>query len=92
MWLTYVLSLFLCYFIHVYVCACMHHHRGLLTGLGCDLSEHEVLVLGRCFSEREQSEADLGLMLAVVQDFLKKKRFDEIPDMARVFAHRDRHK
>ncbi|XP_037644734.1 EF-hand domain-containing family member C2 [Sebastes umbrosus] len=66
--------------------------RGLLTGLDCDLSEHEVLVLGRCFSEREQPEADLGLMLAVAQDFLKKKRFDELPDMARVFAYRDRQK
>ncbi|KAI3356550.1 hypothetical protein L3Q82_017230, partial [Scortum barcoo] len=66
--------------------------RGLLTGLGCGLSEHEVLVLGRRFSEREQPEVDVGLMLAVAQDFLKKRNFEELPAMARAFAHHDRHK
>uniref|UniRef100_A0A8C4HZ87 EF-hand domain-containing family member C2 n=1 Tax=Dicentrarchus labrax TaxID=13489 RepID=A0A8C4HZ87_DICLA len=66
--------------------------RALLMGLDCGLSEHEVLVLGRCFSEREQPEVDAGLMLAVAQDFLKKKHFEELPDMARAFAHHDRHK
>lgn len=73
------------------VCACMHH-RGLMMGLDCGLCEHEVLVLGRCFSEREQPEVDVGLMLAVAQDFLKKKHFEELPDMARAFTHHDRHK
>uniref|UniRef100_UPI0037E72337 EF-hand domain-containing family member C2 n=1 Tax=Semicossyphus pulcher TaxID=241346 RepID=UPI0037E72337 len=67
--------------------------RGMLTGLDCGLSEHEVLVLARCFSERtEQPEVDVGLMLAVAQDFLKKKRFDDLTAMARAFAHQDRHK
>ncbi|XP_067460234.1 EF-hand domain-containing family member C2 [Thunnus thynnus] len=66
--------------------------RGLLMGLECGLSEHEVLVLGRCFSVREQPEVDVGLMLAVAQDFLKKKHFEELPDMARAFIHHDRHK
>ncbi|XP_041663505.1 EF-hand domain-containing family member C2 [Cheilinus undulatus] len=67
--------------------------RGLLAGLDCSLSEHEVLVLGRSFSKCvERPEADLGLMLAVAQDFLKKKPFDELPAMARVFTHQDRHK
>uniref|UniRef100_A0A8C2Z3N1 EF-hand domain-containing family member C2 n=1 Tax=Cyclopterus lumpus TaxID=8103 RepID=A0A8C2Z3N1_CYCLU len=66
--------------------------RGLLTGLGCGLSEHEVLVLGRNFSERKQPEADVGLMLAVAQDFLKKKHFVEFPDMDRAFTYRDQHK
>ncbi|KAM6979323.1 EF-hand domain-containing family member C2 [Tautogolabrus adspersus] len=67
--------------------------RGLLTGLNCGLSEHEVLVLGRSFSERvERPAADVGLMLAVAQDFLKKKPFDELPAMARAFTHQDRHK
>lgn len=66
--------------------------RGLLTGLGCGLSEHEVLVLGRSFSEREQPEADVGLMLAVAQDYLKKKHFEEFPDMDRAFTYRDQHK
>ncbi|XP_054471819.1 EF-hand domain-containing family member C2 [Anoplopoma fimbria] len=66
--------------------------RGLLMGLDCGLTEHEVLVLGRSFSEREQPEADVGLMLAVAQDFLKKKHFEEFSDMDRAFTHRDRHK
>ncbi|XP_070694381.1 EF-hand domain-containing family member C2 [Pempheris klunzingeri] len=67
--------------------------RGLLLmDLGCGLSEHEVLVLGRCFSEREQPEANVGLMLAVAQDFLKKKHFEEFPDMARAFTYHDRRK
>ncbi|XP_070771058.1 EF-hand domain-containing family member C2 [Enoplosus armatus] len=66
--------------------------RGLLMGLDCGLCEHEVLVLGRCFSEREQPEVDTGLMLAVAQDFLKKKHFEELPEMARAFTHHDRHK
>ncbi|XP_075960506.1 EF-hand domain-containing family member C2 [Anarhichas minor] len=63
--------------------------RGLLTGLDCGLSEHEVLVLGRSFSEREQPEADVGLMLAVAQDFLKKKPFEEFPDLDKAFTSRD---
>uniref|UniRef100_A0A7N6AET4 EF-hand domain-containing family member C2 n=1 Tax=Anabas testudineus TaxID=64144 RepID=A0A7N6AET4_ANATE len=51
--------------------------RGLLLGLDCGLSEHEVLVLGRQFSVREDPEADMGLMLAVAQDILRKKQFEE---------------
>lgn len=61
-------------------------------GLDCSLSEHEVLVLGRHFSEHKQPEVDVGLMLAVAQDLLKKKSFEEFPDMARAFTYHDRHK
>lgn len=68
------------------------HHRGLLMGLECELSEHEVLVLGRRFSEHLQPEVDVGLMLAVAQDYLRKKPFDQFADMARAFAHLDRKK
>lgn len=85
------ISVFEFYFLYVYLCVCMHH-RGLLVGLDCGLSDHEVLVLGRCFSEREQPEVDVGLMLAVAQDFLKKKHFEKLPEMARAFTHQDRHK
>ena len=59
-------------------------------GLDCGLSEHEVLVLGRCFSQRKQPEVDVGLMLAVAQDFLKRKPFEEFPTLARRFAYHDR--
>uniref|UniRef100_A0A3Q1EY84 EF-hand domain-containing family member C2 n=1 Tax=Acanthochromis polyacanthus TaxID=80966 RepID=A0A3Q1EY84_9TELE len=65
--------------------------RNLLMDLDCGLSEHEVLVLCRRFSERTQPDVDAGLMLAVAQDFLRKKHFEEIPDMAKAFTHRDRH-
>ena len=64
--------------------------RGLLVGMECGLSEHEVMMLGRCFSVREQPEADVGSMLAVAQDYLKKKHFEKFPDMARAFVQEDR--
>ncbi|XP_068429374.1 EF-hand domain-containing family member C2 [Clinocottus analis] len=66
--------------------------RGLLTGLGCGLSEHEVRVLGRSFSEREEPAADVGLMLAVAQDFLKKNHFQEFLEMDRAFTYCDQYK
>ncbi|XP_040004665.1 EF-hand domain-containing family member C2 [Xiphias gladius] len=66
--------------------------RGLLMGLDCRLSEHEVLALGRHLSEREQPDVDVGLMLAVAQDLLRKKYFEELPGMARAFTYHDRHK
>lgn len=72
-------------------CVCTHC-RGLLMGLDCGLSEHEVLALGRSISECEQPEVDVGLMLAVAQDILKKKHFDELSHLARAFTYQDRHK
>ncbi|XP_041856758.1 EF-hand domain-containing family member C2 [Melanotaenia boesemani] len=66
--------------------------RGLLMGLDCGLSEHEILVLGRCFSENKQPEVDVGLMLAVAQDILKRKHFEKFPEMVKVFSHHDRRK
>ncbi|KAK5860609.1 hypothetical protein PBY51_022072 [Eleginops maclovinus] len=66
--------------------------RSLLSGLDCGLSKHEVLVLARCFSLSEQPEADVGLMLAVAQDILKKKQFEDLPHMAKNLRHSDRHK
>uniref|UniRef100_A0A672IEE7 EF-hand domain (C-terminal) containing 2 n=1 Tax=Salarias fasciatus TaxID=181472 RepID=A0A672IEE7_SALFA len=61
----------------------------LLTGLDCGLSEHEVLVLGRGFWERPQPEPDLGLMLAVAQDLLRKNHFEQFPHLVREFTHQD---
>lgn len=61
-------------------------------GLDCGLSEHEVLVLARCYSEWQEPELDVSLMLAVAQDFLRKNHFEKLPDMAKAFAHRDRQK
>ncbi|KAM9709843.1 EF-hand domain-containing family member C2 [Menidia menidia] len=66
--------------------------RSLLMGLDCGLSEHEVLVLGRCFSESRQPAADVGLMLAVAQDFLKRKNFEEFANLARRFVYHDKNR
>uniref|UniRef100_A0A671QVC3 EF-hand domain-containing family member C2 n=1 Tax=Sinocyclocheilus anshuiensis TaxID=1608454 RepID=A0A671QVC3_9TELE len=51
--------------------------RTLLAEMDIHLSEHEIITLGRTYSVREQSEVDLDLMLAVVQDQLKKKNFEK---------------
>ncbi|XP_034042598.1 EF-hand domain-containing family member C2 [Thalassophryne amazonica] len=73
-------------------CSCFISYesfRGLLTSADCGLSEHEAVALGRCFSEPEQPEVDVGLMLAVAQDFLRKRDFDKFPEMTRAFKHQD---
>lgn len=66
--------------------------RALLLGLDCGLSDHEVLVLGRQFSEHEEPEVDVSLMLAVAQDLLRKKPFEEFPELSRAFSYHDRHR
>ncbi|XP_061679730.1 EF-hand domain-containing family member C2, partial [Syngnathoides biaculeatus] len=63
--------------------------RSLQTATDCGLSEHEVLVLARSFAERRRPREDVGLTLAAAQHVLKKKNFDRLPDMRRVFQHRD---
>ncbi|XP_034429183.1 EF-hand domain-containing family member C2 [Hippoglossus hippoglossus] len=65
---------------------------GLLVKLDCDLSEHEMLVLGRTFCVHEQPEADGRLMLAVIQDLLRKKNFDAFSEMTNSLVYRDRQK
>ncbi|XP_062258095.1 EF-hand domain-containing family member C2 [Platichthys flesus] len=65
---------------------------GLLMKLSCDLSEHEMLVLGRRFCVHEQPEEDGRLMLAVVQDLLMKKNFDAFSEMTSSLEYRDRQK
>ncbi|KAG7502356.1 hypothetical protein JOB18_018105 [Solea senegalensis] len=69
-----------------------HCFRNLLLGLDCGLSEHEVLVLGRSVRECDQSEDDVALVLAVVQDLLRKKLFEDFHHMTRACTHRDRHR
>lgn len=54
------------------------------------MSEHEIMTLGRTYSVREQPEMDVGLMLAVAQDQLKKKHFENFSDMVHAFTHEDR--
>ncbi|XP_062861743.1 EF-hand domain-containing family member C2 [Trichomycterus rosablanca] len=63
--------------------------RSLLTDLNCQLSEHEIMVLGRTYLVREQPELDVGLMLAIAQNYLRKKQFENFSDMLRAFTHED---
>lgn len=58
--------------------------------MGGQLSEHEIMTLGRTYSLQEQPEMDVGLMLAVAQDQLKKKHFEYFSDMVQAFTHEDR--
>ncbi|XP_056610503.1 EF-hand domain-containing family member C2 [Triplophysa dalaica] len=64
--------------------------RTLLADMGGQLSEHEIMTLGRTYSLQEQPEMDVGLMLAVAQDQLKKKHFEYFSDMVQAFTHEDR--
>ncbi|MCJ8732529.1 hypothetical protein PDJAM_G00212430 [Pangasius djambal] len=64
--------------------------RSLLADMDGQLSEHEIMMLGRTYSVREQSELDVGLMLAIAQDHLRKKQFESFSDMLRAFTHEDR--
>lgn len=63
-----------------------------MVATDCGLSEHEIMTLGRTYSEREQPEADLGMMLAVAQDQLRRKHFEAFADMVRAFVHEDRNR
>ncbi|KAJ8350395.1 hypothetical protein SKAU_G00255250 [Synaphobranchus kaupii] len=64
--------------------------RRLLEGADCQLSDHEIMTLGRSYSVPEQREADLGLMLSLAQERLKKSHFESFSDMAKVFLYEDR--
>ncbi|XP_055071584.2 EF-hand domain-containing family member C2 [Misgurnus anguillicaudatus] len=64
--------------------------RTVLADIDGQLSEHEIMTLGRTYSVREQPEVDVGLMLAVAQDHLKKKQFEKFSDMVQTFTHEDR--
>lgn len=65
-------------------------YRSLLADLDSQLSEHEIMTLGRTYSVREQPELDIGFLLAIAQDHLRKKQFEGFPDMLQAFTHEDR--
>ncbi|KAG9349598.1 hypothetical protein JZ751_028046 [Albula glossodonta] len=64
--------------------------RKVLEGAECQLSEHEIVTLGRSYSVREQMELDLGLLLSMAQERLKKSHFESFPDMTKAFLYEDR--
>jgi len=61
-----------------------------LADMDIQLSEHEIMTLGRNYSVQKQPEVNVGLMLAMAQDQLKKKSFENFSDMIRAFTHEDR--
>lgn len=65
-------------------------YRSLLADMDSQLSEHEIMTLGRTYSVREQPELDVGLLLAIAQTHLRKKQFESFSDMLQVFTHEDR--
>ncbi|XP_036395881.1 EF-hand domain-containing family member C2, partial [Megalops cyprinoides] len=64
--------------------------RSLLAGEDFQLSEHEIRTLARSYAVQEQRETDLGLMLAMAQEQLKKNHFESFADMTKAFVHEDR--
>ncbi|XP_064167087.1 EF-hand domain-containing family member C2 [Anguilla rostrata] len=64
--------------------------RRLLAGAGCQLSDHEVMTLGRSYAVREQRELGLGLMLSLAQERLKKSHFESFSEMSNAFVYEDR--
>ncbi|XP_068772171.1 EF-hand domain-containing family member C2 isoform X8 [Struthio camelus] len=56
------------------------------------LSEHEIMTLGRCYSMRDDSEMDVHFLLAVAQEQLKKKSFENFGQLSAVFVFNDRKK
>ncbi|KAJ8383515.1 hypothetical protein AAFF_G00219650 [Aldrovandia affinis] len=74
--------------------------RRLLDGADCQLSEHEILALGRRYSAAECREeaarrrrSDPGLRqqaAAVTQERLKKSQYESFSDMAKAFLEEDR--
>nr|XP_023656606.1 EF-hand domain-containing family member C2 [Paramormyrops kingsleyae] len=67
--------------------------RDLLLEAGCQLSEHEILTLGRCYRmpAPAPSHSDLNLALGAAQETLRKKHFEDFPEMTSAFLHEDRH-
>ncbi|XP_011487801.1 EF-hand domain-containing family member C2 isoform X2 [Oryzias latipes] len=63
--------------------------RNMLMDLDCGLVDHEVLVLGRTFSEQQQPEDDVALMLAVAQDTLRRKLYDDFQSLTLAFNKQD---
>ncbi|XP_063811697.1 EF-hand domain-containing family member C2 isoform X1 [Pseudophryne corroboree] len=54
------------------------------------LTEHEIMTVGRYYSIREKPEVDLGLLMAVAQEQLKKKSFENFGKLSDAFVYNDR--
>ncbi|KAG2457061.1 EFHC2 protein, partial [Polypterus senegalus] len=54
------------------------------------LSEHEIMTVGRHYSSREQREIDIKFLLAMAQEQLRRKGFEDFPRLLNYFIHKDK--
>ncbi|XP_041127668.1 EF-hand domain-containing family member C2-like [Polyodon spathula] len=67
--------------------------RNLLTELAeGQLSEHEIMTVGRHYSIQEQHETATDLLVSVAQEQLRKKTFESFLELSNFFVHNDRKK
>ncbi|NXS53837.1 EFHC2 protein, partial [Brachypteracias leptosomus] len=67
--------------------------RGLIVSITAGaFSEHEMLTLGRYYSVKDEYEVDHHFLLAVTQEQLKKKSFEDFEQLSAVFLYNDREK
>lgn len=62
--------------------------RNILTSVG-GLSEHEIMTVGRHYAHREPAEVDSVLLLAVAQEKLKKKNFEDFARLQDAMVYED---
>ncbi|XP_069492602.1 EF-hand domain-containing family member C2 [Ambystoma mexicanum] len=67
--------------------------RNLITRISDgNLCEHEIMTLGRNYGVRDTGEVDLNVLLAVAQEQLKRKAFENFSKLTDVFMYNDREK
>ncbi|XP_028655593.1 EF-hand domain-containing family member C2 [Erpetoichthys calabaricus] len=54
------------------------------------LSEHEIMTVGRHYSSREQPEIDMKILLTMAQEQLRRKSFEDFPRLLNYFIHKDK--
>lgn len=62
--------------------------RNLLAQLNT-FSEHEIMTIGRHYAQREPEEVDMPLVLAVAQEKLKKKNFEDFARLQEGLTYED---
>ncbi|XP_009861426.2 EFHC2 protein [Ciona intestinalis] len=62
--------------------------RNMLAQMG-SFSEHEIMTVGRHYAHREPEEVDMQLILAVAQEKLKKKNFEDFVRLQEAFSFED---
>ncbi|XP_078612386.1 EF-hand domain-containing family member C2-like [Branchiostoma floridae x Branchiostoma japonicum] len=64
--------------------------RNLLTQVcGNKLAEHEIMTLGRYFSERQDEQVNMSVLLGVAQEQLRKHNFENFTRLKQLMMHHD---